>query len=212
MLIPVRNLSDQTVDQFGQQTGQLFQPTQDLQMISIGAAYTFLSEGLFQFRGNLEYAMSIQNPQTELRFLQYQGTINYFLEASGTLKCTSINPGLTVVYVSSGAGEYGLTLEERFMAMEYDINQATYAFPSPGQAPSLSLKKQLVDPFLSVHATFVQQYQSCGLFARISYGLDLRSIPAIGGYQQQDFQTLNDDLLEALRPRQEVKLSLGTRF
>jgi len=213
MLTPGRNLVDEQVDDLGQRTGQLFQPAEDLQMVGLGAAYTFMSAGDFRFRGNLGLAVSSRNPQVELRYLQYQGTAGSYLQASGALKATSLNPGLTAVYVSSRAGEFGIGFEERFLSLVYAIDQIVLAFPgAASQTPGQRLRKQLADPFLSLHATFVQQFAAYAMFTRLAFGVDLKRSPPVASFQAADFQSLDNDLLEALRPRQEVKLALGVRF
>ena len=213
LLSPRKDISNQAVDNLGQPTGQMFQPAADFRMAGLGAAYTFLSRGAWRFRGNVEVAGSVQDPGATLRYLEYVGATTHYLQAEGTLKATSINVGLSAVYVSSGAGEYGVTLEQRSQALEFDVPQATVSFP--GDTALLNdqkLKKTLSDPWLSVHATFVQRYEAFALFTRLSFGIDLTSSPALGGYPESSFQNLDPGLLAVLRPRQEVKLSLGVRF
>ena len=212
LLSPSKNVSNQTVDASGQSTGQLFQPAADFRMLGLGAAYTFLSAGNFRFRGSGEYAFSTQSPGATLRYLGSQLATQY-LEAEGTLHAKSINLGATAVYVSSGAGEYGVTFEERIETLEFDMAQVLVSFP--GDVRLLSgqrMTKTFTDPFLSVHATFVQHYDTFGLFSRLAYGVDLNGGSSLGGQSAQAFQNLDSGLLGTLRPRQEFKLSLGTRF
>jgi len=212
LLSPQKNVSNQTVDSYGQSTGSLFQPASDLRMVGLGAAYTFLSVGDWRFRGNAEYATSIQNPGATLRYLGSGVTTNY-LEAEGTLKATSLDLGVSAVYVSSGAGEYGATFEMRNEALKFDIIQAVLSFP--GQQALLTgqeLKKTFTDPWLSVHATFVQHYEAFAVFTRLAFGLDLKTSGSLGSFQQASFQNLDSSLLAVVRPRQEIKLSVGARF
>ena len=213
LLSPRKDLSNQVVDSLGQPTGQMFQPASDFRMAGLGVAYTLLGRGAWRLRGSLEMAGSVQDPGATLRYLEYSGLTSHYLQAEGSLKATSLNVGLSAVYVSSGAGEYGVTLERRSQALEFDVAQATVSFPGDTALLSgLKLKKTLADPFLSVHATFVQRYEAFALFSRVSFGIDLTSSPALGGYPESSYQNLDPDLLAALRPRQELKLSLGVRF
>ena len=214
LLSPSKDLSDQTLNPLtGQPTGKLFQPSEDFRMAGLGAAYTFLSLGPFRFRANAEYASSVQNPGGTLRYLEYQALATNYTEAEGTLKATSLNLGATVVYVSSGAGEYGFTLERRTQVLSFDMDQTLTSYGGVDTLTSgQRMKKTLTDPFFSVHATFVQHYESFALFSRLAFGVDLKGSPAFSSYQEQQFQNLDPALLEALRPRQEVKLSLGVRF
>ena len=136
-----------------------------------------------------------------------------YLEALGTLKARSMAVGVTVVYVSSGAGEYGVTLEERRDTLQCQVLQATFDFPGQvSQSSGQDLSRSSADPFLSVHATFVQHYENYGVFSRLAYGMGLKGGSAIGSFPEQSFQTLDSGLLSVLRPRQELKLSLGMRF
>ena len=141
------------------------------------------------------------------------GTATHYLQAQGTLKATSLNAGLSAVYVSSGAGEYGVTLERRSQALEFDVPQAVVSFPGDtALVTGQKLKKTLADPFLSAHATFVQRFEGFAVFSRVSFGVNLASSPALAGYPEASFQNLDPGLLAVLRPRQEVKISLGARF
>ena len=212
MLSPQKNVSNQTVDAYGQTTGQLFQPASDFRMAGLGASYTFLSLGDFRFRGNAEVAGSVQNPGATLRYLA-PGITTQYLEAEGTLKARSINAGVSAVYVSSGAGEYGVTLEERSESLDFTLIQAILDFPGEETlVTGRTLSKTFTDPFLSVHATFVQHYESYALFSRLAFAVDLKSPSALGSYSQTAYQTLDSGLLAVLRPHQELKLALGMRF
>jgi hypothetical protein len=209
---PRKNVSNETLDGYGQTTGQLFQPAANFKMAGLGVAYTFLNLGDFRLRGNAEYAASVQNPGATLRYLA-PGVTTHYLEALGTLKLRSAQIGASVIYVSSGAGEYGLTLEERFETLDFDVAQAIVSFPSETTlVTNRTLSKTFTDPFLSVHATFVQHYESYALFSRLAYGMNLRSSAGPGSFLEGSYQNLDSGLLAMLRPRQEIKLSLGTRF
>jgi hypothetical protein len=212
MLSPQKSVSNETVDAYGQTTGQLFQPAADFKMAGLGASYTLLSVGDYRFRGNAEYATSVQNPGATLRYLA-PGITTQYLEAEGTLKARSINIGVSAVYVSSGAGEYGVTLEERFETLDFNLIQALLDFPGEETlVTGRTLSKSFADPFLSVHATFVQHYESYGLFSRLSFGMDLKSPSALGTFPESAYQNLDSGLLAVLRPHQELKLALGMRF
>ena len=212
LLSPQKTLSNETVDAFGQTTGQLFQPATDFKMAGLGVAYTFLSVGDFRFRGNLEYASSVQNPGATLRYLA-PGVTTQYLEAEGTLKAHSLQAGISVVYVSSGAGEYGVTLADRSSTIDFNVIQAIVSFPGDeALITGRTLSKNFTDPLLTFHATFVQHYETYALFSRLEYGLDLHGSAALGGFQEEAFQGLDSGLLAVLRPHQELKLSLGMRF
>ena len=211
-LTPGGQLANETVDENGKRTGQLFQPSGNLRLAGLGVAYTFLSHGDFRYRVALEGAASVQNPDAVLRFLGNE-FVNHYLEAEGTLKATSVNAGLEAVYVSAGAGEYGVTLEARDQTYTFGIDQGLKDFPGDTSVVNgQRLHKRMVDPFLSVHGTFVQQYESFGLFSRLGFGINLRRTPGIAKFPEAEFEAVSSSLLEALRPRQELRLSLGIRF
>jgi hypothetical protein len=136
----------------------------------------------------------------------------------GTLKDVSWSPGLSAVYVSSGAGEYGVSLEERMEMLEFSILEGASVSTGGGGVDETqdlagrTLRKRLTDTCLLVHATFLQQYENFGVFARIALGRSFKAGRSIGGYGPQSFFPLDPDLLEALRPRQEVRLSVGIRY
>ncbi|GEM_PF-6442159 len=212
LLSPQKNVSNQTVDAFGQTTGQVFQAAENFKMAGLGVSYTLLNLGDFRIRGEAEYGTSVQNPGATLRYLA-PGVTDQYVEAEGTLKARSAQVGLTATYVSSGAGEYGVTFEERFDTLDFDITQATVSFP--GQETVITgqtLSKTFTDPFLSLHATFVQHYTTFALFSRLGYGMVLGGSRSPGSFPEQSYRSLDNSLLEVLRPRQEIKLSLGTRF
>jgi len=212
LLSPQKHLSNETVDGFGQTTGQLFQPAADFKMAGLGAAYTFLSLGDFRIRGNLEYASSVQNPGATLRYLA-PGITTRYLEAEGTLKAHAFQVGVSAVYVSSGAGEYGVTLAERASTLDFNVIQAIVSFPGDETlVTGRTLSKSFTDPFLTIHATFVQHYEAYALFSRLEFGLDLHGSAGLGGFPEEAFQSLDSGLLAVLRPHQELKLSLGMRF
>jgi hypothetical protein len=214
LLSPGKDHADQTLSATtGQPLGQIFQPPGAFKMGGLGVAYAFLSIGAFRFKANAEYAGSFQNGGGTLRYLEYQGTTTQFTEADGTLKAASVNLGATVVYVSTGAGEYGLTLERRSQALEFDMTQVLQSYAGVDTLlAGQRMKKTLTDPFLSAHGTFVQHYEAFSVFSRLAFGVNLKSSPAFSTYREQQFQALDPGLLAALRPRQEVKLSLGVRF
>jgi len=148
LLSPQKNVSNQTVDAFGQTTGQVFQAAENFKMAGLGVSYTLLNLGDFRIRGEAEYGTSVQNPGATLRYLA-PGVTDQYVEAEGTLKARSAQVGLTATYVSSGAGEYGVTFEERFDTLDFDITQATVSFP--GQETVITgqtLSKTFTDPFL----------------------------------------------------------------
>ena len=212
LLSPQKHLANDTVDAFGQTTGQLFQPAADFKMAGLGVAYTFLSVGDFRIRGNLEYASSVQNPGATLRYLA-PGVTTQYLEAEGTLKAHSAQAGVSVVYVSSGAGEYGVSLAERASTLSFNIVQAIVSFPGDETLiAGRTLSKTFTDPFLTFHATFVQHYETYALFSRLEFGLDLHGSASLAGFPEESYQGLDSGLLAVLRPHQELKLSLGMRF
>jgi len=181
-------------------------------MVGAGVDYTFLSMGDFRFRGSLGAATSVQNPGGTLRYLA-PGVTDEYLEAEGTLKARYLQVGVSAVYVSSGAGEYGITLEERRDTLDFQLIEATLAFPGDlNVVTGRTLSRTSTDPFLSVHATFVQHYESFGVFSRLAFGLGLKGGSAIGSFPESAFQTLDSSLLSVLKPRQELKLSVGMRF
>jgi len=212
MVSPQKSVSSEAVDGYGQTTGQLFQPANNLKMLGAGADYTFMGFGDFRLRGNLSFATSVQNPGATLRYLA-PGLETEYLEAEGTLKARALGIGVTVVYVSSGAGEYGATLEERRDTLQFQVLQAIQDFPGEvNLVTGRTLSQTHTDPFLSFHATFVQHYENYAVFSRLAYGFGLRGGSAVGAYPAAAFESLDSGLLSVLRPRQELKLSLGLRL
>jgi len=212
LVSPQKAVSSEAVDGYGQTTGQLFQPASNLKMLGAGVDYTFLSIGDFRLRGNLAFATSVQNPGATLRYLA-PGVTTEYLEAEGTLKARALAIGVTAVYISSGAGEYGATLEARRDTLQFQVVQAILDFPEDvNLVTGRTLSQTHTDPFLSFHATFVQHYENYAVFSRLAYGLGLKGGSAVGAYPAAAFESLDSSLLSVLRPRQELKLSLGTRF
>lgn len=212
-LSPGRTLATETVDAQGQRKGQLFQPSGDPRMAGVGVGWAFLTKGSWRVKATMGYQASVVKPDAALRYLRYEGTDAHYLEATGTLRAFSLDPGVGVTWVSSGAGEYGVSYEMRYQTLTYLMNQTVRYFPGETSISSgKEIQSTLVDPWLTFHATFVQRYEDFGVFARLSFGTNLKSGKAPGAFPEATWQNLSPDLMEILRPRQEVKIALGIRY
>ena len=185
----------------------------DLRQLGLGGAYTVLSPGNWRVRVGAEANTGASRMPMSFRYLRFQGITEYAAATDGTVKLSTFAPLLSLVYVSAGAGEYGITYEHHFSRITYDVsnNVVVVADVLQPNVP-LSRSQRTSDPFLSLNATFVQRYRAFGFFARVSYGINLASVRTLQDLTQSDFLGTNEGLLEMVRPKQEMKLALGTRF
>ncbi len=185
----------------------------DARQVGLGAAFTLLSPGDWRVKAGVEYTIGASDTDLSLRYLRFQGFSEYSAATDGKVSTRALTPLLSLVYVSSGAGEYGISYEHHFTNLDYKVSRNVVVNGStvpPNAARTLS--KSVGDPFLSVHATFVQRYRSLGFFARVSYGVNLASIRKLHDLTEADFLSTSSALLDLARPKQEVKLAIGTRF
>lgn len=210
---PKKNMVSETVDQYGQRHGRSAMLSTDFRQMGAGISYAFLDFGPWRLKGDLEANFSYSDPGCHLFYTkQVSPTLEEYIDVSAKVKSYSINPGLSVVYRSTGFGEYGLSYEQHFQTLRCHWSGGRWEHSSPIEPTWEERKISLSDPFLSAHATFVQQYQDFGFLARISYGVNLRSAKGVNDFTDAQYARLDKDLLELLRPMQEVKLSAGVRF
>lgn len=211
VLSPRKNLASEYLNADGQKLGRSLQLSSDFRQLGGGVAYSFLSFGPWRLKGQAEFTVGPSDPAFTLRYASDQG-VEPLVEVTGDLQYYSVSPGISLVYRSSGLGEYGITLENRFQWMSGYFEKGLWSVAGPDTPAWVERKADLSDPFVSINATFVQQYQRMGFLARISYGINLKSPKKVGDFTEAQYIAMDEKLLEALRPRQEIKLSAGVRF
>jgi hypothetical protein len=193
--------------------GKSLSLSSDYRPLGVGMAYTFLTHGPWRFRGSVDLQLPGSAPDAIVRYSAPVGLEPHRLEASGKMNWNSINPGLHVVYLPEGWGEFGLGLEQRIGSLEFKADHVLASFPSsPVLDGPQSRKLSLSDTWLTLHMGVVQKFASISFLARLAYSMNLKSAASIGGYGEASFQTLDTELLKLARPSQEVRLSFGTRF
>jgi hypothetical protein len=210
---PASGLASETLDPYGDRLGRSLSPSSDFRQLSLGADYNLLSYGPWRLRAGCEVSLGGPSPDLAVRYLAISGLASYYVQAAGSLKLTSINPGFAFVYVAPWAGEYGLGLEGRVQRLTFDAGSVNVLIPGEsGTLPGATLKYGTTSPFLTAHAAFVQQYPEYAVFARFTLAFDLKSATSVDSYSQAQFGGLDGQLLAALLPRKEVKVSAGMRF
>ena len=210
---PSTALATETVDSFGLREGRSLSPSSDYRQLSLGASYNLLSYGPWRLKAGAEASLGGPSPDLVIRYLAVSGLSQYYVQASGALKLTSVNPGFNIDYVAPWAGEYGLGLEARMQRMSYTAGSVTTALPGlAGVQPAATLKYDTTNPFVTAHAAFVQQYPEYAVFARFTLAFNLKSATPVGSYTEAQFGGLDGQLLASLLPRKEVKVSVGMRF
>jgi len=210
---PATGLSAETIDQFGDRLGRSLSASSDFRQLSLGGGYNLLSYGPWRFRAGAEVSLGGPTPDLTVRYLTTSGLTSYYAFATGALKLTTFSPGVNFDYVAPWAGEYGLGLEGRMQRLSFDAGSVTMGIPGEsGSMPGAKLKYDTTDPFLTAHAAFVQQYPEYAVFARFTLAFNLKSATPVGSYAPSQFGGLDGQLLAALLPRKEVKVSAGMRF
>lgn len=210
---PSRALVQESIDAYGQRSGRSFSTSSDFRQLSVGGSYNALSYGALRLRAGVAATLGGPSPDLVIRYLRSTGLQSYYAEASGQLKLSSVDPALTLVYVAPWAGEYGLGVEARMQKLAFDAGSVTKDIPgSSGAQPALSRSLSRTDPFLTLHAAFVQQYPDLAVFARFTLAFNLKSAVTADSFTEAQFGSLDEQLLGALFPRRDVKVSVGVRF
>jgi len=183
----------------------------ELRQFGAGVQYSFISLGNWRLRAGLEAATGSSTPLS-LNYLRFQGLAQNSAVLNGSVIARSVTPLVSLVFVSSGAGEYGLSYEQHFDQFRYALSNGVVVRSDAGSSLPRSLTWHASDPFLAVHATFLQRYLTFGCFARVGFGVALASPRSLADLTEADFLGASPALLELARPRQELALALGTRF
>ena len=209
---PSHAMSNEAADGMGQRMGKSLALSADFRQLSLGGSYNLLSYDAFRLRVGAEASVGGPSPDLVIRYAT-GGFQPYYVEATGSLKLRSINPGISVAYVAPWAGEYGLGLEARMQRLSFESQNVVKFIPSAsGTMPGVSISRTSTDPFLTAHATFVQQYTDYAVFARFTLAFNLKSATSLDSMSQEQFGALDATLLDGLMPRKEVKISVGARF
>lgn len=184
------------------------------QPLEVGAAYGFFSSEAWRVRVRAAYGVGLGNPgygvYANVPDPAHPDDSSAGRNHNGDLKLQTLSGGLEVAFVSAGLGEYGFTLEAR--RQELTFQGSTFTFGTATTTP-FSVKASRTQPFLGLHATFVQRFESVGLAYRFTYGRALGSAPPeVGALTRAEILGASVRMAEVMMPVEEIKVSLGFRF
>jgi len=198
-----------TLDALGNQAGQGLQLSSPYRPLGLEVDYGLVRSGAWRLDLSLGYDGIASKPDLYLNYSQFPKVST----TQGTVQLTSINPGIGLTYITTGAGEYGFALEPRNYRATYNISAYSPtgyypAIPNPGSSVSFSQSAL----FVLLRASFSVQFDSLALVTRFGLGFSTKSAGDVTSFGPTDYDALNHDLLALALPRQEARVSVGVRF